>query len=153
MNMRNFWIMGDIDGYSNYIQGGPKRKDGGGSFSFRQNVNGESVKAFTFNSFGDGKEISTHVYDHRGTMIYSYNSERNGEELRVNDHFVISMINYIDMEYTIAGPMSKKKEKLNGFIYGMRYLGLIDDEQVNELLEYRKEKEKEYKANRELKAV
>jgi hypothetical protein len=43
--LRNFWLEGKIDGRSTNVSGGPKRKDGGMSFTLYQKDRGDSTVA------------------------------------------------------------------------------------------------------------
>lgn len=43
--MRNFWLVGNVDGRRTALTGGPRSREGGLDLHLYQMINGESVKA------------------------------------------------------------------------------------------------------------
>lgn len=74
-NVRNFFIVGDIDGRQEQIGGGPKSKDGGTSIRITQRNKGSVEEACTIKQFVDGDKLVTSIR-HKGAEVWRYETER-----------------------------------------------------------------------------
>jgi hypothetical protein len=74
VNVRNFWIEGQIDGRSTRIEAGPQAKDGGFSLTIYQRDKGSVVKAVTIRGWhesttGHNLLVVSNEYDHAAPAI------------------------------------------------------------------------------------
>lgn len=74
--MRNFYIVGEVDGRSNAISTGPRPVEGGMVFTVFQMDQGESVEVLRIVCEADGNSLSTIVLDGEDNFISRIETKR-----------------------------------------------------------------------------
>jgi len=76
-NVRNFWVDGEIDGYTNNLTGGPRNKEGGIDITIKQRDNGAVTTALKIEGFANDKgELSLRVKDKDDNLVFENDTKR-----------------------------------------------------------------------------
>ena len=76
-NVRNFWIVAEVDGKKETVETGPKAKDGGIYITIKQRDNGDIHKPLrVIGTAKDDGALVIDVLDHDGTVVYTTTTRR-----------------------------------------------------------------------------